>query len=65
MSVSASVALIGLLARRMRRKKQIVDPVKLKRSLSKRTKGSGLRSPNAGEVNSIHSSFLLQKIFVI
>ncbi|KRT78857.1 hypothetical protein AMK59_6921, partial [Oryctes borbonicus] len=54
-SVTTSVALIGLLARHMRRKKQIVDPTKLKRSLSKRTRASGLRSPN-GDVISQASS---------
>lgn len=47
-SVTASVALLGVLARYMRRKKQTVDPKTFRRPLAKRSRASGVRSPNAG-----------------
>lgn len=46
-SVGTSVFLLGVLARYMRRKKQVIDPKKLRRQISiRRRLYSGLRSPN-------------------
>ncbi|XP_017767908.1 PREDICTED: mitoguardin-like, partial [Nicrophorus vespilloides] len=46
-SVTASMALLGVLARYMRRRRQVVDPKKFKRNFGKRARASGIRSPNA------------------
>lgn len=46
-SVTASVAIVGVLARYMRRKKQ-VDPTKFRKNFFKRPRISGVRSPNGG-----------------
>ena len=47
-SVTASVAVVGLLARYLRRKKRVIDTSKLKRNnfSGKRSRASGIRSPN-------------------
>ncbi|XP_049821870.1 mitoguardin [Aethina tumida] len=56
LSVTASVAVVGILARYLRRKKRVVDPSKLRRIFnSKRSRASGIRSPS-NEVGSIASS---------
>ncbi|XP_018332761.1 mitoguardin [Agrilus planipennis] len=55
LSVASSVALLGVLAKYMRRKRQIVDPMKLKKQYSRRVRNSGLKSPN-GDVVSLASS---------
>ncbi|XP_022919156.2 mitoguardin [Onthophagus taurus] len=56
-SVTTGVALLGVLARYMRRKKQIVDPARYRRSVfvKRNTRNSGVRSPN-GDVFSQASS---------
>ncbi|XP_065163506.1 mitoguardin isoform X2 [Atheta coriaria] len=54
-SVTASVALLGVLARYMRRKKQTVDPKTFRRPLAKRSRASGVRSPNADLISTASS----------
>lgn len=57
MTVSASVALLGVLARYMRRKRQTVDPKKYRRVAGKRSRASGIKSPNGGTIHT-HEYFL-------
>jgi hypothetical protein len=47
-SVTASVTVVGVLARYLRRKKRTVDLSKFKRPYPKRPRISGVRSPNGG-----------------
>ncbi|XP_018572052.1 mitoguardin [Anoplophora glabripennis] len=56
-SLSASVVVVGVLARYLRRKKKIVDPAQFRRNIfsSKRSRASGVRSPN-GDLGSVASS---------
>ncbi|KAJ3656335.1 hypothetical protein Zmor_015419 [Zophobas morio] len=48
-SVTASIAVVGVLARYLRRKKRTVDLSKFRRSYPKRPRISGVRSPNGGK----------------
>lgn len=48
MTVSASVALLGVLAKYMRRKRQSLDPQRYRRIAGKRSRASGVKSPNGG-----------------
>jgi hypothetical protein len=48
-SVTASVTVVGVLARYLRRKKRTVDLSKFKRPYPKRPRISGVRSPNGGK----------------
>lgn len=52
-SLSASVVVVGVLARYLRRKKRVVDPIQFRRNVfsSKRSRTSGIRSPNGGELS--------------
>lgn len=55
-SVGTSVFLLGVLARYMRRKKQVIDPKKLRRQISMRRRlYSGLRSPNTDLISQASS----------
>lgn len=49
-SLSASVIVVGVLARYLRRKKRVLDPTQFRRNIfnSKRSRTSGMRSPNGG-----------------
>lgn len=48
-TVSASVALLGVLAKYMRRKRQTIDPTRYRRIAGKRSRTSGVKSPNGGQ----------------
>lgn len=66
-SVTVSVAAVGVLARYFRRRKRTIDPTKLRSGRSyyfssKRSRASGVRSPN-GDVGSIASSSGRRSIF--
>lgn len=53
-AVSASVALLGVLARYLRRRRQTLDPKKYRRAAVKRTtRVSGIKSPNGGNVHNM------------
>ncbi|XP_030754801.1 mitoguardin [Sitophilus oryzae] len=56
LTVGASIAVVGVLSRFLRRKKRPYDPTKFKRNnfSSKRSRASGIRSPN--DIGSIASS---------
>ncbi|KAJ8970320.1 hypothetical protein NQ317_017556 [Molorchus minor] len=63
-ALSASVVVVGVLARYLRRKKRIVDPVHFRKSTysSKRSRASGIRSPNGDRFRC--SSILLNCVVV-
>lgn len=47
-TMTASVAVLGVLARYMRRKRLVVNPKKYRRWTGKRSRASGVKSPNGG-----------------